>query len=235
MKRMEQLIGMLIRREYQLLRKFPFWNRRAAFIMNLPSDSTVLSIGCEEGRTLRKFLVLRGDLKFTGIDIVDRRNDLPDQVSFAQCDVTQVAFPFPDDYFDAIVMIHLIEHLSTFDNLLQEAMRVLKRRGKMYLETPGIRKLFLPSIRVGLKTQPHVAMNFLDDYSHVSLFTIGKLAYLLMEHGFILRKVGIMRNVGVLLISPMVALVGLLTWNRRMIVSAISSLVGVNVFAIAQK
>lgn len=65
------------------------------------------------------FLDLR---PFPGIDIVYDLNKLP--------------WPIADDHYDSICAIHLVEHLDSLLDFMNECFRILKPGGSLYLETP---------------------------------------------------------------------------------------------------
>ncbi len=44
--------------------------------------------------------------------------------------------PFEDDEFDYMVAIHVVEHLQSLIHFMNEAWRVLKPGGELYIETP---------------------------------------------------------------------------------------------------
>jgi len=46
------------------------------------------------------------------------------------------AIPFPDGYFDVVIANHVIEHIPNEKLALQEILRVLKRGGVAYINTP---------------------------------------------------------------------------------------------------
>lgn len=45
-------------------------------------------------------------------------------------------YPFEDNTFDAILSLHIVEHLKDMIHYMDECWRVLKEGGEMYLETP---------------------------------------------------------------------------------------------------
>jgi len=62
--------------------------------------------------------------------------------SDVDCDLRKL--PFPDNYADAAVAIHVIEHFYEWEvnDLLREWMRVLKPGGELILELPCMNKVF---------------------------------------------------------------------------------------------
>jgi 2-polyprenyl-3-methyl-5-hydroxy-6-metoxy-1,4-benzoquinol methylase len=85
------------------------------------------------------------------------------------CDMQAGTIDLPDDSVDAIVCLHVIEHLETPDNLLTEARRLLRSSGQLFLVTPDWRKQF---------------RSFYRDPTHVRPYDKLALARLLRMHGF---------------------------------------------------
>jgi len=53
-------------------------------------------------------------------------------------DVSRERLPFPDNHFDLITMIDVLEHLVNTDNALEEAHRVLRQEGYILISTPNL-------------------------------------------------------------------------------------------------
>lgn len=60
---------------------------------------------------------------FDGIDVVHDLNETP--------------WPFADNSFDSVVAIHLVEHLKDLISFMNEAHRIIKPGGSLYIETPN--------------------------------------------------------------------------------------------------
>ena len=80
-----------------------------------------------------------------------------------------------------------------------------------------------------------MGINFLDDYTHVSLFTVGKLWYLLEDCGFEIERAGIVRNVGYALAAPVLFPLGLLFGRRPWVVYSLQNLIGLSIYACVKK
>ena len=63
-----------------------------------------------------------------------------------------VKLDFPNDYFDQVLMVHIIEHLSMEDGNLaiKEAYRVLKPGGTIEIETPDLLKACKLMLETGI-------------------------------------------------------------------------------------
>ena len=100
----------------------------------------LLDVGCGNGEYLDK--MRRFDWDVMGVE--------PDKkaVSVAQEKFSLDIFKgsleeakFPDGYFDAITMNHVLEHASEPIRLLKECRRILKPRGKLVVITPNTKSL----------------------------------------------------------------------------------------------
>jgi ubiquinone/menaquinone biosynthesis C-methylase UbiE len=106
-------------------------------------DKTVLDIGCgAAGKTL--YYASCGVKKIYGTDIVSKYKEeslalaidknLTDRFEFVLADVSNL--PFKDETFDTIVMNDVMEHLSKPVEILNECHRVLKPKGRLYVNFP---------------------------------------------------------------------------------------------------
>jgi len=53
-------------------------------------------------------------------------------------DLNSQSLPFPDDYFDLVTMIEVLEHLVDTDHALREVHRVLRPNGYIFISTPNM-------------------------------------------------------------------------------------------------
>ena len=115
-----------------LYRRFPWLDPQIAFISNLPPKAKVLDLGSHKGFSIRKWLDVRPDLKFTAVDIIDRSEDMPVVVHFYQMNCTKTRYPFRDGSFDAVTIVHLLEHLppGNHNTVIREIYIVLKLGGR---------------------------------------------------------------------------------------------------------
>lgn len=88
---------------------------------------------------------------------------------------------YPDGYFDAIVMHHVIEHVAEPEALIQQVFRILRADGVLVLGTPdfdsGAARRFGEKYRL------------LHDPTHISLFTNESMRRFLNDYGFVIDRV----------------------------------------------
>jgi 2-polyprenyl-3-methyl-5-hydroxy-6-metoxy-1,4-benzoquinol methylase len=90
-----------------------YWDYRDAVALSCltANDARIVDIGCGEGLTLAKLISLFPQALIQGIDLLPeniaicRRFGLPVQAG----DLYQL--PFPDESFDAVLLMEVIEHL----------------------------------------------------------------------------------------------------------------------------
>ncbi|MBI5145157.1 MAG: class I SAM-dependent methyltransferase [Candidatus Omnitrophica bacterium] len=98
----------------------------------------LLDIGCGDGDYAKMALGL--GFKVVAADIDQDRFRYRNEIEFRNCDVTK-EIPFPDNSFDYILFLEIIEHLKNPYIVLSEVNRILKSNGTLILSTPNILNL----------------------------------------------------------------------------------------------
>ena len=211
-----------------------FWrlDPHRRFVMNLPKNSKLLDYGCGNGEVLQRFHELRPDIKITGVDLIDFSEDVVKRGgAFIQINRSDDILGLGCEFFDAVTCIHVLEHLTQYEALMNCFSTILKTTGTLYLETPHSKTLYFPSLSfISTDGGP---VNFFDDPTHVRLFTETALHSLLSKH-FTVEKVGCYRNSFLMLMSPFLILLGLIS-SRRLLVLGIHHLFGWSVYAVCKK
>jgi SAM-dependent methyltransferase len=137
--------------------------------------------------------------QYFGVDLnKDYNNDEKDFAAmdgFYEMDLTKLKYQdIPESFFDAINMVHVIEHLFNGDRVIEGLLGKLKPGGKIYIEYPGFRSTKLPSM--------HGSLNFKDDPTHVRLYSVKELERLLTSRGFSIIKSGTRRNFFYMAVMP---------------------------------
>lgn len=101
----------------------------------LKAGMRILDVGCGLGAYVRKLHMISDDVYGVDID--------PDKVAQAQQELPHIyrapaeALPFPDAYFDAILLHEVIEHVRDDRQALQEACRVARAGGRLIIFAPN--------------------------------------------------------------------------------------------------
>lgn len=137
--------------------------------------------------------------EYHGVDLERDYNNSEDDFSamkgFYQLDLTSLKFDsIPDNYFDGIWMVHVIEHLFNGDEVIKALLPKLKRGGFLYIEYPGEKSKKLPSM--------HGTLNFYDDPTHVRIYSVGELSDLFKSHNCKILKSGTRRNAAFIIAMP---------------------------------
>lgn len=128
----------------------------------------ILEIGIGNGWTMRYNST---NIEKYGIDKGSTfQNELESRnIKFNALDVEKDEFPYDNNFFDIIMLNHVIEHIVNPDNLLSEMHRILTMSGKLYIRCPNISKC---------------KFRFYDDYTHVRPYTDKSLSNCLSAYGF---------------------------------------------------
>jgi len=128
-------------------------------------------------------------------DYNNSESDFQLMTAFYEMDLTKLEMSaIPDDYFDGIWMVHVIEHLHNGDEVIQKLLPKLRKGGYMYIEYPGIKSTKLPSM--------HGTLNFKDDPTHVRVYSIQELTSIFEKEGFEVIRSGTRRNIWFMLAMP---------------------------------
>lgn len=156
-----------------------------------------LDLGCGNGY----YTLLIGNKlnaqEIYGVDIdeVKLRKASSRGIRAFKVDLNSDKLPFPDNYFDLVTALEVIEHLINPDNMLKEVYRVLKPNGVFILSTPNLAS-WLNRILLLLGFQPtysevstevsvgHVFKGKGRPCGHLRLFTLRALVELLEYHRF---------------------------------------------------
>ena len=156
--------------------RLPFLSPQSRAIQHYAtSKARVLDAGCGEGRTLAMAKMINPEVLLYGIDLQDYLGGERTRsgVDFKLCNLDKDNIPYPDDYFDFINCSHVLEHLISPINAMNEFMRVLRPGGVVYIETPHTRWTSLP--RVPFLTSDKGVYSFWDDPTHVRPHTRNSL------------------------------------------------------------
>ena len=118
--------------------------------------------------------------QYYGIDISkEYENDEADfkaMSGFYQMDLTALHFDeIPNDFFDVIMMSHIIEHLHNGNKVIAGLLPKLKKGGYIYIEYPAERSTRLPNMKRTL--------NFYDDPTHVRIYSVPEVKGILEQNG----------------------------------------------------
>lgn len=141
-------------------------------LLKLGGDEKILDVGCGNGDALiaiRDKYNHRGMLY--GLDIAegilakaieaDRKADA--SIKFSLGDARKLQFP--DNYFDIVMLKHVVHNISEYPKAIQECRRVLKDGGKLAIVING-RKTRLIFKKLEPKIAKILDVNFIPDADH---------------------------------------------------------------------
>ncbi|MBL7197349.1 MAG: class I SAM-dependent methyltransferase [Candidatus Omnitrophica bacterium] len=140
----------------------------------------LLDFGCGDGQFLH--MISKYCESFYGVDISEvaikkALNKYPD-IKFAVLNETGVT-DFPDNFFDTICAMDILEHILDVESTLEELRRILKPRGKLLIATNELTR-----IKMLLITLHSLDKYFYPTSPHIRYFTRRNLADILRKKGF---------------------------------------------------
>lgn len=114
--------------------------RKLMRLGRFPRSGRMLDIGCGDGT----FTVILGQQcnEVHAIDVQEQnlnrfRSHLKNEKKFVISNMSASALAYPDDYFDTIVTIETLEHVSDLPGSVSEICRVLKPGGELLITVPN--------------------------------------------------------------------------------------------------
>lgn len=146
--------------------------QRALELAAIKSDSKILDIGCKYAYL--RYLLSQKKIKteYYGIDLLE---DVLKEIDgyapdyFKACDVSE-GIPFPDNTFDYIIALEVLEHLESPTIMLKEVNRVLRNDGEFIISIPNPYCFW--ELQANLRKKP-------DTEGHIASFTHQNISRLL--------------------------------------------------------
>lgn len=162
----------------------------------------MLDVGCGNMAAIQA-KALFPNCEYHGIDNTKYYNSSSENVAamqqFYEIELTSLEYgSIPDDYFDVIIMSHVLEHLRNGIEVIRCLTSKLKDGGLFYVEWPHPRSVNFPSMRN--------CLNFYDDPTHVFLYTWIDVCNIMRDSGLRPLEAKTRRSFWYLLCSP--ALIG---------------------------
>jgi len=149
--------------------------------------------------------------EYYGLDLnkeySNSEEDFKRMKGFYEVDLTKLDYSIvPDNYFDGIVMAHVIEHLHNGDKVLPGLLQKVKPGGYFYIEYPGMKSTKLPSM--------YGTLNFYDDPTHVRIYSVNELKKIFESNNCEVLKSGIRRNWYYIISMPLRIIISLIKKGR---------------------
>lgn len=145
-----------------------------------------LDIGCSDLGFLNQVRPIASNL--WGVDIaefVSWKDSLG--IVTQVCDLDKTGLPFPDNYFDAVSMLMVLEHVFDPFGAIKEVARVLKPGGLFVVDVPNIgyvkHRVGLVMGELPITSSKHSWEDKSWDGYHLHYFTLERLKWLLATEG----------------------------------------------------
>lgn len=124
-----------------------------------------------------------------GLDIVPEAVETTRSKGFnAQVvDLNSEPLPFPDEYFDGVAMLAVLEHIFDPYMLIEELHRVMQSGAEMVIAVPNVAS-FTNRLRILFGRLPVTSQDPGWDGGHLHYFTKHALDCFLQDNGFVVLK-----------------------------------------------
>jgi glycosyltransferase involved in cell wall biosynthesis len=152
------------------------------------SNNAVLDVGCGRG-FLAGELVKNGN-HVTGIDILPQSDVLPSLENYYQADldnsISGIIGQLPAERFDRVLLLDILEHITTCDRLLRECRPALKNNGILIVSVPNIANFWI-RLTLLLGRFRYTERGILDS-THVRFFTRKTARAFLEQNGYSIEE-----------------------------------------------
>lgn len=158
----------------------------------------VLDVGC--GKSAAKTKKYFRNSLYYGLDYMDSSRVAEDELKameqYYKIDLDKDNLSeLSDNFFDAIILTHTIEHIKNGLSVVEDLGNKLKKNGIIYIEFPSVRSLSLPHMEGTL--------NFCDDPEHTRIYDIKEVANTLLAGNFKIIRAGTRRDLLKSVLTPL--------------------------------
>jgi len=100
----------------------------------------ILDIGCGVGQVVGRLIQL--GFEAHGVDVAEANITRASKISPRCVLYPGTTLPYPDNFFDAVGALNVLEHVESPESFISEAVRVCKPAGKIVLSSPNFLRVF---------------------------------------------------------------------------------------------
>lgn len=158
-------------------------------LKNLKPGAKIMELGCGAGQFIREIKAMRPDFVCYGSDISEHAINLAKQASDGvNYDLSaEKRLPYEDSYFDAVLILDVLEHVQDPVAIISEVRRTLKNGGIFYAFVPCEGDVFS---LWNLLRKLHIGTDLTQQYAgHINHFSRKELINLVCSGGFNISRI----------------------------------------------
>lgn len=134
-------------------------------------------------------------VKYYGLDHLRNESEIRLMDGFFHIDLSQQDLSVvPEDFFDVVVMSHVIEHLRNGLDVLSQVPKKLKSGGVIYIEFPSVDSLSFFNAKD--------VLNFCDEKTHARVYNLQEVANILLGEDMKIIRAGKRRDLARIILTP---------------------------------
>ena len=148
------------------------------------SASTLLDIGCSEGRFAEGVKRLLPSCETWGVEpVAEVAQQAAQRMDRVICQPLEEVTDLPEKYFDVVAMNDVLEHFPYSEPVLALVRRVMKDDGRLVLSVPNVR-FYLVLLELLYRNDWRYRDSGVMDRTHLRFFTTKSIKRLLEQTGF---------------------------------------------------
>lgn len=155
---------------------------------------TILDIGCGGGALIAYLKGQYPNATTHGVELVPEAADIAKYFANVLCDnVECMEFPWPEDYFDYIILGDVLEHLHEPENVLKKLHKHLKPTGQIIVSVPNVKHFSVMQPLIVSDRFSYTDAGILDR-THLKMYTGTELIDLVTTCGYSITEGGHTEN-----------------------------------------
>lgn len=147
-------------------------------------EMRILDIGCGCGAMMSRLKGIYPKAVTYGIELIERAAEIASHMGEVVCaDVEAMEMPWPEEFFDYVIMGDVLEHLRRPDIVLKKVYKLLKKKGYIIVSMPNMKHYSVMLPLLVKDVFPYSNAGILDT-THLKMYTGTEIQKLIVGSGY---------------------------------------------------